>query len=199
MSSANEKLTALANEVRELSGTTTTKGIDTMISDIDAANAEIAGQVELISQITAALEGKAGGTASEDLNAELTEYASLNTEFEEVINSLPSAGSSGTNVETCNLTFNSADDVATSISLLLYTTVDSEGNVIQGDIRNTDITGSTLTVKCMCNTSISFIITNRKITETNARSIIVCSLGDIKFGYFTITAQPGETAVFTLS
>jgi hypothetical protein len=60
----------------------------------------------LIAQITAALEGKAGGTASEDLNAELTEYASLNAEFEEVVNSLPNAGGGGTggNIETCTLT-----------------------------------------------------------------------------------------------
>jgi hypothetical protein len=102
---ANEKLTALADEVRELSGTTTTKGLDDMKNDVDAANAEISEQMGLIAQITAALEGKAGGTASEDLNAELTEYASLNTEFEAVINSLPNAGGSGGgSIETCTLT-----------------------------------------------------------------------------------------------
>ena len=60
--SVNSKLTALANEVRELSGTTTSKSLDTMISDVSAANSEIAAQTELISQIITALEGKAAGT-----------------------------------------------------------------------------------------------------------------------------------------
>lgn len=62
--SVNTKMTALANEIRELSGTTTSKGIDVMTSDIDAANTEIAGQTELIAQITTALEGKAGGASN---------------------------------------------------------------------------------------------------------------------------------------
>ena len=57
----NESMTLLANEVRELSGTTTPKGIDAMTTDIDAANAEISEQVVLINQITTALEGKAAG------------------------------------------------------------------------------------------------------------------------------------------
>lgn len=59
--SVNEKMTALADEIRELSGTTTSKSIDAMTSDVDAANAEIAEQAELLEQITTALEGKAGG------------------------------------------------------------------------------------------------------------------------------------------
>ena len=58
----NETMTNLANEVRELSGTTTSKSLDTMISDVSAANDEIAAQTELISQIITALEGKAAGT-----------------------------------------------------------------------------------------------------------------------------------------
>ena len=41
MATVNEKMTALANEIRELSGTTTPKSIDEMTSDVDAANTEI--------------------------------------------------------------------------------------------------------------------------------------------------------------
>lgn len=59
--SVNSKMTVLANEIRELSGTTTSKSIDAMTSDVDAANTEIAEQTELLEQIAAALEGKAGG------------------------------------------------------------------------------------------------------------------------------------------
>ena len=54
-------MTALADEIRELSGTTTSKSIDEMTSDIDAANAEITEQADLLEQITTALEGKASG------------------------------------------------------------------------------------------------------------------------------------------
>jgi len=59
--SINEKMTALADEIRELSGTTDTKSLDEMKVDVDAANTEITEQAELIAQITTALEGKAGG------------------------------------------------------------------------------------------------------------------------------------------
>ena len=59
--SVNSKMTTLADEVRELSGTTTTKSIDTMTSDINEANTEISSQMNLINQIATALEGKASG------------------------------------------------------------------------------------------------------------------------------------------
>ena len=55
-------LTALADEIRELSGTTTPKSLDAMTSDVDAANTEIAEQAELLNQIATALEGKASGS-----------------------------------------------------------------------------------------------------------------------------------------
>jgi hypothetical protein len=61
MSTVNEKMTALANEIRELSGTTTSKSIDMMTSDVNEANAEITTQTELLEQIAIALEDKASG------------------------------------------------------------------------------------------------------------------------------------------
>lgn len=64
-------LTALADEIRELSGTTNPKSLDAMTSDVDAANTEIAEQAELLNQIATALEGKAsnpGGVVLPKLN-----------------------------------------------------------------------------------------------------------------------------------
>lgn len=99
--SVNSKMTALADEIRELSGTTDTKSLDEMKADVDAANAEIAEQAELIAQIATVLEGKASGV--EDIGEEIAEYTSLNAELEAVISSLPEAGGSGGNVETCTI------------------------------------------------------------------------------------------------
>ena len=62
--SVNEKMTALADEIRELSGTTSKKGLDAMASDVNAANTEIGSQVDLIAQLAAVVNNlpTAGGT-----------------------------------------------------------------------------------------------------------------------------------------
>lgn len=59
--SVNSKMTALADGIRELSGTTTSKNIDAMTTDVNAANTEISEQMQLIAQISTALENKAAG------------------------------------------------------------------------------------------------------------------------------------------
>ena len=57
--SVNTKMTALADEIRELSGTTDKLGLDAMTDSVGSANAEVASQEELIASIMSALEGKA--------------------------------------------------------------------------------------------------------------------------------------------
>jgi hypothetical protein len=59
--SVNSKMTALADEIRELSGTTEAIGLDAMKIHISEANNEVDSQVELLAQAVAALEGKAAG------------------------------------------------------------------------------------------------------------------------------------------
>ena len=64
MSTINEKMTALANQVRVLSGTSTAKSIATMTTDIDAANTEIDGQSRIIRTIQDTLASKAAGSGT---------------------------------------------------------------------------------------------------------------------------------------
>jgi hypothetical protein len=54
-------MTALADEIRELSGTTAKIGLDDMTTHVANANTEIDGQAVLLEQAIAALEGKAAG------------------------------------------------------------------------------------------------------------------------------------------
>lgn len=129
--SVNSKMTALADEIRELSGTTDTKNLDEMRVDVDAANTEIAEQAELIAQITTALEGKASGV--EDIDEEVAEYTSLNTELEAVINSLPEAGGSGGgSFDTCTVKITCS---TSNIYGYFYTKV-VDGNYSMGYLAN---------------------------------------------------------------
>lgn len=59
--SINSKMTALADEIRELSGTAEAMGLDAMKTHIGEANDDIASQTELIAQMASTLEGKATG------------------------------------------------------------------------------------------------------------------------------------------
>jgi hypothetical protein len=54
-------MTALADEIRELSGTSEAIGLDAMKTHVGEANDEVASQANLIAQIATALEGKAAG------------------------------------------------------------------------------------------------------------------------------------------
>lgn len=59
--SVKAKMTAIADEIRELSGTSGAMGLDAMATNLGDANTEVSGQADLIAQIASALEGKASG------------------------------------------------------------------------------------------------------------------------------------------
>lgn len=60
MATVNEKMTAIANEVRTLSGTNDTMGLDAMATYVNDANNEIDSQEELLTQVANALQNKVG-------------------------------------------------------------------------------------------------------------------------------------------
>lgn len=61
--SVNSKMTAIADEIRELSGTEDAMGLDAMVEHIGSANTEVSSQADLLAQIQSALQGKAGGSS----------------------------------------------------------------------------------------------------------------------------------------
>lgn len=67
------KMTAIADEIRELSGTTSSLGLDAMATHVGEANDEIGSQTELLAQIVSALEGKAAGSDLTPIADALTE------------------------------------------------------------------------------------------------------------------------------
>jgi hypothetical protein len=75
MATVNSKMTALADEIRELSGSTSKKSLEAMTTDVSTANTEIAEQAELLEQIVTALENKTAGGGGVEL-PELTNPAS---------------------------------------------------------------------------------------------------------------------------
>lgn len=69
--SINTKMTALADEIRILSGTSDAMGLDAMKNNVADANDVIDEQEDLIAQIASALEGKATGGGSSSSGSEV--------------------------------------------------------------------------------------------------------------------------------
>ena len=178
-----ETLTSIANEIRELSGTTAAMGLDDMTSNLDEANTEVASQSELIVDIIAALEGKAAG-GGEDISAETAEYTAQLDELEATIDGLPNAGGGGGSgaVETCTVTVNwskseNANTLYQSTGIPSVAYINSEGEL-------TTITGAmgfpmkdswTATIECMCGTILVFTqgaISTRGLSYTTSEEII---------------------------
>lgn len=69
------KMTAIADEIRTLSGTTDTMGLDAMATNVGNANTEINSQTDIIEQIIATLETKTAPSSGVELPS-LTNEAS---------------------------------------------------------------------------------------------------------------------------
>ena len=62
--SVNSKMTAIADKIRVLSGTSGAMGLDAMATHVNTANSNVSTEAGLIAQIQSALEGKAAGGGS---------------------------------------------------------------------------------------------------------------------------------------
>lgn len=77
MATVNEKMTAIADEVRTLSGTNDTMGLDAMASHVKTANEDVDEQTDLIAQIKTVANSLpeasgSGGGASDSYDCEVT-------------------------------------------------------------------------------------------------------------------------------
>lgn len=73
--SVNTKMTAIADEIRVLSGATDPLGLDEMATHVEDANTEITEQEDLLGQIVAALVGKSADIDTSDATAESRDIA----------------------------------------------------------------------------------------------------------------------------
>ena len=70
--SVNSKMTAIADEIRELSGTAEIMGLDAMADNLNEANIDVGTEADLIVQIAEALDGKASGGNGSGGNTQTT-------------------------------------------------------------------------------------------------------------------------------
>ena len=168
--SVNEKMTALADKIRELSGTTSKKGIEAMTSDVNAANTEVSEQTDLITQILAKVD------------------------------SLPEAGSGGSSggggsasYDTCTVNI-STDGNGLGIA---YTTVNDTGELDLGYIYRPE---KNFSLTCLCNSAIVVgcvdYIDRYTVNNAIAHGIF---MANAMIRVFKITASKNEVATITIS
>ena len=135
--SVKSKMTALADEIRELSGTTGVMGLDAMTSTLNTENnnfaTNLSTQDDLLAQIQTALEGKAAGGFIEPSG---TYYITSNGTYEVSSYKMVEVNiQNGTDVPILPDSSSSLPTVATGFvqstaeGSVIYTIVDSEGDL----------------------------------------------------------------------
>lgn len=136
--SVNTKMTAIADEIRTLSGTTVAMGLDAMATNIGNANSEIDSQADLLSQIVTALEGKTAvkdttlptltneGSASDLLAGKQL----INSNNEVVTGTIPTQAAQTITPGTSNKT------IASGRYLTGTQTIKGDANLVAGNIKS---------------------------------------------------------------
>jgi hypothetical protein len=193
--SVNEKMSALANEIRELSGATELLGIDKMTTNVSDANDEVSVQTSLITQLVDTLQGKVAGS-NEDVTVETDTYTAKITSLETAVtaleNELAGKTSSG-NVETCTLEFTNINFTTLHSGQASYLTFEN-GIITPHMINHLKDLPTTIS---NCITGSMFIVYKSNINYTFIPETECEEIGD-EFDrpmyYFKITATNGQIA-----
>lgn len=197
--SVNTKMTAIADEIRTLSGATGTLGLDAMANNINEANSEVDTQADLIAQITTALEGKAagGGIDTSDATATADEIFKNKTAY--------TADGKVTGTFTIDNELTTQNDLISQISTLVQTKANpqggtdtsdataTEGDILSGKtayVKGSKITG-TIPTATQATPSVS-IDANGKITASATQTAGYVSAGT-KSGTKQMTTQAAKT------
>lgn len=189
MSNVNTKMTAIADEIRTLSGTTEAIGLDTMASHIGEANNEVDSQVELLAQAVAALEGKASGSI-DDVTAETNVYTEKLASLESAISALETElnrkASGGGSVETCTV------EISEPYNGCIYRLIYQDQLGDAKHFENDPMTSCAGTHTVACGTILAlFCVQNMRLHVTN--------LTQLHRECYLVTAKAGETATITVS
>lgn len=130
--SVHTKMTAIADEIRTLSGVTERIGLDAMATNLNAANVEVVSQTVLLEQALAAIEGKmAGGDVVEPVLQEKTVSSSTSTQIV-----VPDSGYNGLSKVTVNAistaTQATPSIIVSSSGLITASATQTEGYVAAG-------------------------------------------------------------------
>lgn len=123
--SFNTKMTAINNEIRDLSGATGPLGLDAMASNLSKVNDEVNNQAELIAQIQIALQNKASG--SEPVLQTKTVTPSTSAQ-----NVTPDSGYDGLSKVTVNAIPNTYVEPTATKSATTYTPTTSNQTIAAG-------------------------------------------------------------------
>jgi hypothetical protein len=188
MSTVNNKLTNLADEIRVLAGTTEPLGLTEMATNVNDANDEVADQTDLIAQLASALQGKSVPGGGEDVTAETETYTNLLTDLEAAVDALPDARSG---VDTCTVVLDASSTTHRAL-YFSYTTVDSDGNVVgiaAGPNSDADVTINNV----VCGTIVTVYWNKHNIGQSYTNATAVISTSDYHFCAYLITAPAGGT------
>ena len=147
----------LADNIREITGTTGEIKGDSLIAVVENTSEEIDIQTDLIGQIQTALQGKAAGGSNEDVTAETDAYTVKISQLETAVTALEtelagkaSGGSGGGSVETCTLSTGNSHSILLQVAFTVYEGGQAQKKIISVATPNTVLSENVIKNSLVC-------------------------------------------------